>query len=174
MRIASWNIKGVTKRQGLLLSWLNAQKPDLVALQKVNVTEGNFPTDVFACAGYYAKVHSYPQEHRARGDYGVAILSRKKPRILHEGLPEQQELGPRLLTVGVDGLEFSSVYAPYGRYEEIQPKLEWFESLIAHLRATRSRSGQRVLCGDFNAVPKYRFGPDGPVRNSPNCGFLRT
>ena len=164
MKIASWNIKGVTKHQGLLLSWLNAQKPDLVALQKINVKEENFPTDVFARAGYYAGVHSYPQ----RGDYGVAILSRKKPRILHEGLPEQQELGPRLLTVEVDGLEFSSVYAPYGRYEEIQPKLEWFESLTAHLGAMRPRSGQRVLCGDFNAVPKCRFGPDGPVRNSPN------
>lgn len=168
MRIASWNIKGVMKRQGLLLSWLSAQKPDLVALQKINVTEEKFPTDVFADAGYYAEAHCYPQGHRVRGDYGVAILSRNKPRILEEGLPEQEEVGPRLLTVEVDGLEFSSVYAPYGKYEEMQPKIEWFESLIAHLRATRLRSEQRVLCGDFNAVPEYRFGPDGPVRNSPN------
>ena len=68
----------------------------------------------------------------------------------------------------VDGLEFSSVYAPYGKNTEIKPKLDWFESLIAHLEATRSRSGQRVLCGDFNAVPEDRVGPDGSVRNSPN------
>lgn len=68
----------------------------------------------------------------------------------------------------MDGLEFSSVYAPYGKYEEMQPKLKWFESMNAHLKATRLRSEQRVLCGDFNAVPDYRFRPAGPVRNSPN------
>ena len=168
MRIASWNIKGVKKRQGFLLSWLGAQKPNLVALQKINVPEKDFPFDVFTRAGYYATAHSYPEASPCSGDFGVAILSRTEPRILPEGLPGQEELGPRFLTVEVEGLEFSSVYAPYGKYKEIQPKLEWFESLIAHLGTTRSRSGQRVLCGDFNAVPKYRFGPDGPVRNSPN------
>ena len=123
MRIATWNIRGVVKRQGLLLAWLSARRPDLVALQKINVTEQQFPTDVFAEAGYYTEKLSYPQGHGKLGDYGVAILSRKKPRILDEGLDGQEEAGPRLLTVEVDGLEFSSVYAPYGEYQEIQPKL---------------------------------------------------
>ena len=168
MRLATWNIRGVVKRQGLLLAWLSALRPDLVALQKINVTEQQFPTDVFADAGYYVEKHSCPQGPGKRDDYGVAILSRKKPRVLDEGLPGQEEAGPRLLTVEVDGLEFSSVYAPYGKYQEIQPKLAWFESLIAHLKATRLRSEQRVLCGDFNVVAKWRFGPNGPLRSSPN------
>lgn len=80
--------------------------------------------------------------------------------------PAKEGAGSRLLTVEVDGLELSSVYAPSG--EKMQPKLEWFESLIGHLKATRSRSGQRILCGDFNVVPKWRFGPNGPLRSSPN------
>ena len=140
----------------------------MVALQKINVTEEKFPSDVFARAGYFAEVHSCTREGRVRGDYGVAILSLKKPRVLNEGLSDQEELGPRLLTVEVDGLEFSSVYAPPGERKDIRPKLEWFESLIAHLRETGLRSEQRILCGDFNAVPEYRFGPQGTVKNSPN------
>ena len=115
MRIATWNINGVGQHRGRLLSWLSAQKPDLVALQKIRIAEGEFPTGVFANAGYYTEKHSYPRGHGKRGDYGVAILSRNKPWILDEGLPGQDELGPRLLTVDVDGMEFSSVYAPSGR-----------------------------------------------------------
>ena len=60
------------------------------------------------------------------------------------------------------------MYAPFGKNDDIQPKLEWFESLTAHLGATRSRSEQRVLCGDFNVVSEYRVGPAGPPKYSPN------
>ena len=170
MRLATWNIKGVLERQGLLLCWLDEQRPklDFVALQKINVPEKDFPIDVFTRAGYYATVHSYPEAPPGLGDYGVAILSRKKPRNSCKGLPRQKALGPRFLTVEVDGLEFSSVYAPPGNNEDIEPKLAWFESLIVHIRETRSRSDQRVLCGDFNVVTEDRYGPHGPVRNSPN------
>ena len=138
-----------------------------MALQKVNVPDWEFPTDAFADAGYYTESHCCRRGHRGGRDYGVAILSWEKPRILEEGLPGQDEAGPRLLTVEVGGLEFSSVYAPAGKSQEIQPNIEWFESLIGHLKATRLRSKQRILCGDFNVVPQWRFGPKGPLKRSP-------
>ena len=144
------------------------QKPDVVALQKIYVPEVDFPTDTFAGAGYYAVAHCYPYSRLGRHDYGVAILSWKEPRCVRKGLPGQKDLGARLLTVEVDGLEFSSVYAPAGDRKDIQPKLDWFDSLIAHFIATRSCPAQRMLCGDFNVVPAYRYAPGGPVRNSPN------
>ena len=168
MKIATWNIQGVVHRQGTLLCWLGEAKPDMVALQKINVPEPEFPTDLFARAGYCSEVHTYPKAPRRR-DYGVVILSRKKPRWVKKGLSGQEPLGPRLLTVEVDGLEFSSVYAPAGTTKaDIPSKLNWFEALTAHLRATQSRSAHRVLCGDFNVVPAYRYGPGGPVRSSLN------
>ena len=142
MKIATWNINGVRKRQGRLLSWLRAQKPDLVALQKIRTAEGELPTGVFANAGYYIAEHSYPRGHGKAGDCGVAILSRKKPSILEEGVAGQEEAGPRLLTVEVDGVEFSSVYAPYAK-KAMQPVIDWFESLTAQLKETRLRSEQR-------------------------------
>ena len=75
----------------------------------------------------------------------------------------------------VDGLEFSSVYAPYGKCEDIQPKLDWFEYLIEHLRSGRSQSEQQVLCGDFNVLPEWRVGPAGPPKSSPVfCKVVRT
>ncbi len=162
MRIATWNIKGVRGHQRRLLDWLRARQPDLVALQKTNAQDMDFPFDAVARAGYHAEVH-YPAPRR-RGDRGVAILSRQKPRVLAKGLPGREEFGPRLLTVGVNGLEFSSVYAPYKRRVPAGTKIEWFESLTDHLVTTCPQSGRRLLCGDFNVVPECRFGPKGRKR----------
>lgn len=166
MRIASWNIKGARHRQKLLLDWLDAQKPDLVALQKINAQEKDFPFDEFARAGYHAEVHGSPP--RPQGNYGVAIISRRKLHVLLKGLSGQERLGPRLLTVEVDGLEFSSVYAPAATKKKCsaQVRIEWFESLIAHLRATRPQSGRRVLCGDFNVLSECRGGPRESIGNT--------
>ena len=164
MKLATWNINGIQKckRQGALLRWLREQKPDIVAIQKIKVPEDQFPTSRFEREGYFCEAHC------GSNDLGVAIISRKKPRLVQKGLPGQEEFGARLLTVDVDGLEFSSIYAPYGKKGDIGPKLKWFECLTAHFMATRSISIQRVLCGDFNVVPDYRTGPAGLSRSSPN------
>ena len=157
MRIATWNIKGVRHREQLLLEWLCVRRPDLVALQKINAQEEEFPYRAFRCAGYHVEVHGSPPIPTR--NYGVAILSRRKPRVLWKGLPGREGFGPRLLTVEVDGLEFSSVYAPFRRNNLAGSKLEWFESLKAHFAATRHAFGRRVLCGDFNVIPASRSRP---------------
>ena len=151
-----------------MLCWLHDRKPDVVALQKIKVQERDFPKDEFRAAGYYSEAHCYPKSHLGCADHGVAILTRREPRCVEKGLDGQEHLGARLLTVDVDGLEFSSVYAPWSKTEGIDAKLTWFDSLIDHLGKTRMRSKQRVLCGDFNVVPAERYGPRGPDRNSLN------
>ena len=161
MRIASWNINGVKGRLDLLLDWLCAQKPDLVALQKIRARREVFPFDAFDRAGYHAEAHCCRPGHPY--DYGVAILSRREPLVRQKGLPGQEERGPRLLTVEVDGLEFSSVYAPAATKKKCstETRIEWFERLTEHLKTTRPASGRRVLCGDFNVVAVSRFGSSG-------------
>ena len=170
MRVATWNINGVRGRLGPLLRWLDDRKPDLVALQKIKVPEQDFPKDRFHDAGYYAVAHCYPKSHLDGDDHGVAILTRTPPQRVETELDGQQHLGARLLTVAVDGLEFSSVYAPWGKREGIDAKLRWFDSLIAYLRETHSPSEQRVLCGDFNVVSDCRVRAEEPPKNPLNCG----
>ena len=81
-----------------------------------------------------------------------------KPRVLQEGLPDQEDRGARLLTVGVGDLEFSSVYALYGNPTTngidgaIQRKISWMKRLREHLEKRCTRSGTCVLAGDFNVV----------------------
>ena len=170
MKIATWNINGVRNRLKPLLCWLDDCEADVVALQKIKVPEQEFPKDDFRAAGYYSEAHCYRKSQFGQADYGVAILTRREPRCVEKGLDGQEHLGARLLTVDVDGLEFSSVYAPWGKTEGIDAKLSWFDSLIDHLGKTRLRSKQRVLCGDFNVISNSRM-RDGEARtNRLNCG----
>ena len=66
-----------------------ARKPDLVGLQKIRVTDGEFPTREFESAGYHATAYCH------KGEYGVGILSRRKPTVVRKGLPGQDDLGAR-------------------------------------------------------------------------------
>lgn len=150
MRIATWNVTGIRARLPYLLRWLAERKPDLVGLQKIMVPDEEFPTRKFESAGYHATAYC------RKGEYGVGILSRRKPTVVQKGLPGQDDLGARLLTVVVDGLELSSVYAPWGKIEGRARKLAWLKSLREHVAATHQQSDRRVLCGDFNVVPDDR------------------
>ena len=150
MRIATWNVNGVRARLPYLLKWLAERQPDLVGLQKIRVPDAEFPAQAFESVGYHAVAYC------RKGEYGVGILSRKKPTVVQRGLPGQDAQGARLLTVEVDGLELSSVYAPYGAIEGLASKLAWLKSLREHCAATHIRSANRVLCGDFNVVQQDR------------------
>jgi exonuclease III len=43
MRLATWNINNINKRLPLLLAWLEATKPELVALQELKAATDAFP-----------------------------------------------------------------------------------------------------------------------------------
>ena len=52
MRIATWCIDGIRGRLEVLRHWLQRRRPDVVALQKIRVSEEQFPTDELLGAGY--------------------------------------------------------------------------------------------------------------------------
>lgn len=68
MRIATWNINKVNKRLALLLAWLNATRPDAVALRELKSTEKEFPRPALEVAGYATLVAWQKSWH------GVALL----------------------------------------------------------------------------------------------------
>lgn len=168
MRIATWDIGSVRTRLEYLCHWLDRREPDIVALQKILVPEDEFPTLALDQAGY----RSVAYRLNRRYEYGVAILSRKElsgPKILQRGLPGKEDSGARLLTAKVDGLEVSSVYAPYGNPEQvgikhaIERKVAWLKRLREHIAERHDRSAECVLCGDFNVVL------DGPPKSGTPC-----
>ena len=54
MIIATFNINNVNKRLPNLLEWLRKAKPDVVCLQELKATDGEFPKAAIEAAGYGA------------------------------------------------------------------------------------------------------------------------
>ncbi len=164
MRIATWSINGVRARKEVLLSWLDEQQPDVVALQKIRASEEVFREELRAILSTDRFSRFRSADYCARawcrdGEYGVAVLSRRKSEVVQQGLPGQESAGPSFLTVDVDGLEVSSVYAPYG--DDIKRRANWLASLAKHIECRASVSRGCVLCGDFNVSTERR----GKTRN---------
>lgn len=149
MRIATWNVNGLRARLAFFLHWLQERRPDVVGLQELKLEEANFPRDEIAAAGYHAVVHGQKSWN------GVAILSREPAEPVLRGLPGQEDFGARLVTADVGGVRVTSVYCPNGKdldHPDFERKLAWFDSLAAHLEATRSDLPS-VVGGDFNICP---------------------
>ncbi|MXX74817.1 MAG: hypothetical protein F4210_04275 [Holophagales bacterium] len=157
MRIATWCIGGVLGRLEFLCHWLERRLPDVVALQKIRVSEEKFPAEALAGVGYRS------EPLRRESWYGVALLARNdgpKPKILDRGLPPGDSPDDDgFLTARIGDLVVSSVYAPFGdpkrrgRAGALAYKVAWLGRLIAHLKEQRTGRDRLVLCGDFNVLP---------------------
>lgn len=150
MRIATWNVNGLRARLDFVLHWLDARRPDLVGLQELKVEDSQFPFAAFEAAGYTATVHGQ------RSWNGVAVLSRQRVEVVRRGLPGQEALGARLVTVRAGDLQFTTVYGPNGKavtHADYPRKLVWFDALCRLLAEEHDPAAPVVLCGDLNIVP---------------------
>ena len=150
MRIATWNVNGMRARCDFVLHWLRARRPDVVGLQELKLTDDQFPRGDFEAEGYRVAIHGQ------KGWNGVAVLSRRPVELRQVGLPGQEQHGARLLGVDVEGLPFTTIYCPNGKHtghEDFGMKLEWLDTLAAHVAERLSPDGPAVLCGDFNICP---------------------
>ena len=73
LRVASYNINGITTRLEILLRWLGEFQPDIVALQELKTLDERFPADALEQAGYASIWHGQKSWN------GVAILSAGSP-----------------------------------------------------------------------------------------------
>src|SRR5438105_15764544 len=74
MKIVSWNINSLRKRQDRLFAWLEAAKPDVVCLQETKCPDGQFPALALRAVGYYSACHGEKSYN------GVAILAKAELR----------------------------------------------------------------------------------------------
>jgi|SRR5436190_448416 len=150
MRIVSWNINSLRKRQDRLFAWLEATKPDIVCLQETKCTDDQFPALGLKAAGYCAAYHGEKSYN------GVAILSKSnlhdvRPSLCDEVIDPQA----RVIAATVDRVRVFSIYAPNGQAVGSAPyeyKLQWYRRLRDCI--AKEKAGEVVVCGDFNVAPE--------------------
>ena len=134
MKIATFNVNGITARLPRLLEWLAESAPDVVCLQELKTSDETFPVDALRDAGYSAVWHGQ------KAFNGVAILARGDDLVeRRRGLPgDPDDTHSRYIEADTHGLVVGSIYLPNGNPQpgpKFAYKLAWFERLAAHARA---------------------------------------
>src|SRR5438874_12731134 len=83
MRIASWNINSLRKRQDRLFAWLEATKPDIVCLQETKCPDEQFLALALEAASYHSAYHGEKSYN------GVAILAKTDLRDVRPSLCDE-------------------------------------------------------------------------------------
>ncbi|MGL5064769.1 MAG: endonuclease/exonuclease/phosphatase family protein, partial [Microcoleus sp.] len=52
MKIATWNVNSIRTRIEHVISWLQANSPDILCVQETKVTDKDFPLTPFINLGY--------------------------------------------------------------------------------------------------------------------------
>ena len=129
MKIATYNVNGITSRLPVLLQWLKETSPDVACLQELKAPQEKFPEEAIKDAGYSAIWHGQKSWN------GVAILSKSLPieeicRVL-PGDPEDEH--SRYLEAKVNGIIIGCLYLPNGNPApgpKFDYKLKWLNRLI--------------------------------------------
>ena len=150
MRITSWNINSLRKRQDRLFAWLEATKPDIVCLQETKCTDEQFPVLALQAAGYHSVYHGEKSYN------GVAILSKNQPHGVRLSLCDEViDPQARVLAATIENTRIFSIYAPNGQAvgsPAYDYKLNWYARLRDCL--SKEKTAELIVCGDFNVAPE--------------------
>jgi exodeoxyribonuclease-3 len=152
MRIATFNVNGITSRLPALLQWLDETRPDVACLQELKAPQEKFPESALNDAGYQCIWHGQKSWN------GVAILARgKAPLEVGRGLAgDPEDTQSRYIEAVVDGVLIACLYLPNGNPApgpKFDYKLKWFARLTARAAELLATGAPVVLAGDFNVMP---------------------
>jgi exodeoxyribonuclease-3 len=151
MKIVSWNINSLRRRQERLLTWLATTQPDVVCLQETKCTDEQFPVLDLRAAGYHSAFHGQKSYN------GVAIISKIEPKEVRSALcDEEDDPQARVLAATIGDLRIYSIYAPNGQAvgsPAYDYKMKWYVRLRRCLEREK-REQPLVVCGDYNVAPK--------------------
>lgn len=152
MRIATYNVNGITARLPVLLRWLEETQPDVVCLQELKAPQEKFPEQAIRDAGYKAIWHGQKSWN------GVAILSRteeieERCRVLPD---DPEDLQSRYIEARIKDIVVGCLYLPNGNPApgpKFDYKLGWFKRFSQHAQQLLNEGVPVVLAGDYNAIP---------------------
>ena len=179
MKIATYNVNGITSRLPVLLQWLKESSPDVACLQELKAPQEKFPEAALKDAGYNAIWHGQKSWN------GVAILSKSHPieeicRVLPR---DPEDMHSRYLEAKVNGIIIGCLYLPNGNPApgpKFDYKLNWFNRLTLRAAELISLKAPVILAGDFNVMPTEidvykpeRWGNDALFRSETREAFRR-
>lgn len=153
MKIATYNVNGISSRLPVLLRWLDESKPDVACLQELKAPQEKFPIDDIRFAGYNASWVGQKSWN------GVAILTKnldftEKFRVLPG---DETDIQSRYLEGTLEDISLSCIYLPNGNPvpgPKFDYKLNWMKRLHDHSAKLVTSKTPAIITGDFNVIPE--------------------
>lgn len=149
MKIATFNANSIRSRIEPMCRWLDANQPDVLAVQETKVQDEDFPQEAFNSTGYQVIFHGQKKYN------GVAMFSRIEPKNVRNQLPGDTVGQARFLQADYGPITVVNTYIPQGfemGSDKFRYKLEWFELLRRHLEKEIQNNPKLIWLGDFNAA----------------------
>lgn len=171
MRIMTANLNGIRSagRKGFF-TWLEKQKADIVCLQETKAQLHQLTDPMYTPKGY----HCYYFDAEKKGYSGVAIYTKKEPKLVTTGLGfDCADTEGRYLQIDFDKLSVASLYLPSGTSGDERQNLKY--EFLGHyqdfLKSMRRKRREYIVCGDFNIAHK-KIDIKNWRGNQKNSGFL--
>jgi len=162
VKIATWNVNSLRARADRVEAWIEANEPDVLAIQETKCKDENFPWELFERLDYEVAHFGFSQWN------GVAIASRVGLDDVQRTFSEQPAFGKggvdavqeaRAIGATCGGVRVWSLYVPNGRGledEHMPYKLAWLDRLRVEAESwlTEDAHAQFALVGDWNIAPR--------------------
>jgi exodeoxyribonuclease III len=153
VKLATWNVNSVRARLEHLTGWLNANEPDVLALQELKAEADKFPWAEMEALGYRCLVEGQKTYN------GVALLSRDEGRDVTRGISDYEDEQRRVIAATYGDVRVINVYVPNGQSvgsDKYRYKLDWLDALAAHVQRELKDHAELAIVGDFNIAPEDR------------------
>jgi len=152
MKITTFNANSIRSRLGIVIDWLQANRPDVLCIQETKVQDDDFPQAAFTDAGYHIAF-------RGEKSYnGVAIASLAMPDEVGFGLDDDGPADATRFAVARFGkLRVVNTYVPQGReidHPMYAYKLDWFRRLRDWFERHAAPGDDILWTGDLNVAPE--------------------
>jgi exodeoxyribonuclease-3 len=151
MKMATFNVNGISARLSALLRWLAESRPDVTCFQELKASQEKFPEAAIREAGYGVVWHGQSWN-------GVAILARGADAVeIRRGLRgDPEDLHSRYIEALINGLRIGCLYLPNGNPasgQKFDYKLRWLERSTKHAEELLAMAEPVVRASDYNVIP---------------------
>ena len=150
--LMSWNVNGIraAEKKGFL-TWLEATRPDVLALQETKAAEDQVSTALLQPSGY----HTAWCAAEKKGYSGVATFSAVPPLEISRGLGEARfDSDGRVLVTTFPEFVFFNIYFPNGGRgpEWVAHKLDFYKRFVAVVAEHMAAGREVIVAGDVNTA----------------------
>lgn len=173
MKIISYNVNGIRAAMRKdWLQWVQLENPDIICLQEIKATPGDFPLEIALIESLGYEHYWYPAQKK--GYSGTAILTKTSPKKVTYGCGEKayDEEG-RIIRADFDDFSVISAYFPSGTTGDIRQtfKYRFLNDFQTYANDLRVYQPKLVISGDYNICHR-EIDIHNPKSNANTSGFL--